>query len=79
MPIKLSLPEKCYLVALFGDISMEARERVFSISSMPAQAGPLVMQEGWNFIGHLDNGRIAVKKRGRNRSYRVLHMLQKLQ
>lgn len=62
MPIKLSLPEKCYLVALFGDISEENRERLFSISSFPPQAGPLVMREGYRFIGTLDNGRIAVHK-----------------
>jgi hypothetical protein len=62
MPIKLNMIEKCYLVALFGDIPMVKRERLFSISSFPPQAGPLVMQEGYDFIGHLNDGRIAVRK-----------------
>lgn len=59
MPIDLNLAEKCHLVALFGDIPMEARERVFSVSSLPALARPLVEQ--W-FVGYLDNGRIVLKK-----------------
>jgi hypothetical protein len=49
MAIKLTLREKNYLVALYGDISWEARERLFSFSSFPAQCGPYVMQHGYRF------------------------------
>lgn len=62
MPIRLNLKEKCYLVALFGDVSESNRERLFSVSSFPAQAGPLVMQEGYRYIGRLNDGRMVVKK-----------------
>jgi hypothetical protein len=62
MPTKLNLWEKCYLIALYGDVPMVQRERLFSVSSYPPQAGPLVFADGREFIGHLDNGRIAVRK-----------------
>ena len=72
VPIQLTLEEKYYLVALFGDITMANRERLFSISSFPPQAGPLVMKEGYNFLSHLNNGRIVVspRKRRSNHSHR---------
>jgi hypothetical protein len=72
MTIKLSLAEKCYIVALFGDIPMTRREAVFSVSSFPAQAGPLVMAEGYAFVANLDNGRIAVKPPVRRRRSRAV-------
>lgn len=79
MTIKLNFWEKCYLVALFGDIPMYKREELFSVSSFPAQAGPLVMREGYRFVAHLDNGRIAVKhpvkRRRRFRKSRVVELL----
>ena len=49
MPIKLNKAEKCYLVALFGDIPDAARARLFAIGQCPVQIGPLVMQAGYEF------------------------------
>lgn len=62
--IKLTLKEKCYLVALFGDIPMERREKMFQYGSFPAQAGPYVMQAGYDFRGELNDGRLLHRKRG---------------
>jgi len=68
MPIKLNFAEKCYLVALFGDMTPVVRERLFSTSSFPAQAGPQVMQEGYRFISAHDNGKLTViPRKGRAR------------
>lgn len=64
MPITLSLKEKCYLVALFGDIPMKRREALFRYGTFPAQAGPYVMQAGYDFVGVLNNGRLLHRKRG---------------
>lgn len=65
MPIKLSQEEKRYLIALFGDdMPMWKRERLFSVSSFPAQAGPLVMAEGYKFLATINGGRIAARKPG---------------
>ncbi len=64
MPISLTLKEKCYLVALYGDIPAKARERMFRFGSFPAQAGPLVMQDGYDLCGELDSGRVLYRKRG---------------
>ena len=64
MPITLTLKEKCYLVALFGDMPMARREELFQHSSLPAQAGPAVMQAGYDFVGELNSGRVLVRKRG---------------
>lgn len=61
MTVKLSLKEKCYLVALFGDIPLEKRKRMFSVSSLPAQAGPAVIAEGYRFLGYLNNGDLLVQ------------------
>jgi hypothetical protein len=66
MAIKLSLEEMCYLVALFGDITMDHRERLFSVSAYPVQAGPMVAQAGYDFI-HLNNGRIVPLARRRRK------------
>lgn len=60
--IRLNLWEKCYLVALFGDVPIKQRLRLFSVSTFPPQAGPLVMAEGHRFIGELNDGRLLVKK-----------------
>lgn len=62
MTIKLNLQEKCYLVALFGDVSERQRERLFGVSAFPAQAGPVVMAEGFRFIGTLNDGREVFRK-----------------
>lgn len=43
---------------------MRRREKLFAWGSFPAQAGPLVMQGGYDFRAELDNGRILVRKRG---------------
>lgn len=67
MPIKLSLKEKCYIIALFGDIPESARGRLFMVSSFPPQAGPLVMQAGYDFVAGLKNRRIIERPRGRTR------------
>lgn len=48
--ITLNLKEKCYLVALFGDIPEHRRAKLYAISSLPAQVGPLVIAEGFNFV-----------------------------
>ena len=48
MTIKLDLWEKCYLVALFGDVPDPVR--LFSVSKFPPQAGAAVMAEGFAFI-----------------------------
>ena len=48
--ITLNLKEKCYLIALFGDVSPAKAKYLFSIGSLPAQAGPLVIQEGYRFV-----------------------------
>lgn len=58
MAISLTLNEKNYLVALYGDIPWEARKRLFSRSSCPVQCGPTVMQDGYQFIGHLRAGTV---------------------
>lgn len=58
MAIKLTRQEKNYLVALYGDIPWEARKRLFSQSSCPVQCGPTVMQDGYQFIGHLRAGTV---------------------
>lgn len=50
MPIKLSLREKCYIIALFGDIPEHRRKELLAISSMPAQAGPAIMIAGKEFV-----------------------------
>ena len=62
--IKLSLEEKAYLVALYGDIPMRRREAMFRFGTFPAQAGPLVMQGGYDFRGELNDGRLLYRKRG---------------
>lgn len=61
-PIELSLKEKCYLVALFGDVSQGNQERLFRWGSFPAQAGPLVMQAGYDYCGELNDGRLLYRK-----------------
>ena len=53
MPIELSLEEKCYLVSLFGDLTLPQRERLFLVSEYPPQAGPIVMEEGRQFLANL--------------------------
>ena len=63
MPIQLSLKEKCYLVALFGDVPMTKRERLFRYGSFPPQAGPLVMQAGYDMVGQLNDERILARRR----------------
>lgn len=60
--ISLNLKEKCYLVALFGDVPPEARERLFRHGSLPAQAGPGVLREGFEFVGRLNDERVLYRK-----------------
>lgn len=67
MPISLTLDEKKYLVALYGDIPYEARVRLFRIGTFPAQTGPYVMQGGYDFRAELDDGRVIYPKRPRRR------------
>jgi hypothetical protein len=63
VPISLTLKEKCYLIALFGDIPAASRERLFRWGSFPPQAGPLVMQAGYDLVGELNNGRILYRRK----------------
>lgn len=60
--IQLSLKEKCYIAALFGDISEPNRERLFRFGSFPVQAGPLVMSAGYDYCGQLSDGRLLCRK-----------------
>jgi len=58
----LTLKEMCWLVAVYGDaIPMWKRERLFQNSSMPAIAG--VIQDGRDFVGNLNDGRLLHRKR----------------
>lgn len=47
MAVKLTGPERRFLVAVFGDIPMRRREALFQGSQCPAQCGPAVIQAGY--------------------------------
>lgn len=66
--IKLTLSEKCYLVALFGDIPEHRREGLFSVSSLPPQTGPAVFYEGYRYVAQIK--RAPVKHTVRRRRLR---------
>jgi hypothetical protein len=51
--ITLTLEEKCYVIAVFGDLPLFKRRRLFGISKLPAQAGPGVMQAGQELADQL--------------------------
>ncbi len=70
MPIALNLKEKCYLVALFGDIPEHRQTGLFAVSSLPAQAGPAVIAAGYDFVDRL-KGKSSDLKRIRRRRVRA--------
>lgn len=53
MPIQLNRREKNYLVALYGDISLAARKRLFQEGSLPMQCGAEVLRDGYEFVTFL--------------------------
>lgn len=58
--VSLSLPEKLYLVALFGDIPDFQRARLWPMAKLPKNAGPLVIAEGRRFVSYI--ARVAARK-----------------
>lgn len=70
-PISLNLEEKCYLVALFGDVPEKQRARLFGVGQFPAQGGIAVMQAGHEFIGATRG--VPVMRRPRRPRWRRQH------
>jgi len=56
----LTLAEKCALVACFGDVSQEARDRLLAFATISPRSGVLI---GSSFIGSFDQGRVVVRLR----------------
>jgi hypothetical protein len=50
---KLTLEEKCYLVAVFGDIRPYRQAALFEISRFPAQLAGAMLTEGRNFVDRI--------------------------
>lgn len=68
MPIQLNRREKNYLVALYGDISLAARKRLFQEGSLPMQCGAEVLRDGYELVTLLrDHPDAANKARPRAR------------
>lgn len=67
MPIKLNLSEKCYIVALLGDIPKAARGRLFKLGRCPVHAGPALITEAYRFVESLKGSGIEVLKRRRRK------------
>ena len=54
MPIKLSLREKVYIVAMFGDVPAYHRARLAQLGSFPTQAGGAFMREAKRVVGYVE-------------------------
>jgi hypothetical protein len=53
----MTLAEKCAIVALFGDVSRAARDRLLSFAEMP-ESGVLI---GGALSGKFQDGRLAIR------------------
>lgn len=68
--LKFTLKEMCYLVAVFGDIPLHQRKRLFGLSSCPVHAGYAVVQAGHDLVRQLNISQIEPPvRRRRRRSY----------
>ena len=71
MTIKLNLTEKCYLVALFGDVPRHRQVDLFKIGKLPVQAGPAVFAAGYDFRDGLRDA-VPTPRRRRRRAHPLL-------
>lgn len=58
--MNLTLAEKCAIVAMFCDVSQQAKDRLLAIATMSPRSGILI---GNRFIGTFDDGRVVVRLR----------------
>ena len=58
MPIKLDLEEKCYIVAMLGDVPPAARDRLYSMGRFPTKAGkamPALLGAGYRYLNRFQD------------------------
>lgn len=72
MTIGLSLKEKCYLVAIGGDVPDHRRHALFSMGKLPAQLGHLVTAAGQSLVDRLANSAPPAPPRRRARPKKQL-------
>lgn len=67
MPIKLNLKEKCYIAAVYGDMSGAKRKRLFSASEFPIEASAEMLADGWQFHREILGKAVAIRSGNINR------------